>query len=498
MVIVVQCSLEKPHAPSWDMSLVIPLFNHIYTINEFVDENDQLYTAADNMIHFTAEQNIDTVAVGNRLSLQDRKKSKTLTPPRLPEFIITIQDSITLTDHILVEEAVFRSGLLEIEIINHTHSGIDISIEFPSFTLDPDSGHFHYHTRLDPSFENQPSSSISSTNLEQAIFTPQIVNGKNQIFYNTIIKFDENITAENDVSVIISIKDIVFDHFRGRFGTFELPLRSQRYDMELPEELEGIKLGPTDGTLFLYNPIENVPVDISLSLRAIRDSATVAELCFDLTCENTGWNEIPLNNIESILNAYPDELDFSGMIKIGNSQDALTEINYSDSYYGRLLIDAGLAFELPAGYENSTSVDTLKIGKDFADVINQNLYRAAFVVNVENHLPIGAEMIFIFSDQRSDTSIYTESDSTDVIEHLVLKPAPVDTDNRPASVTQPETSILNFELTRTELLMFTNHTVYMGTRIKFPGTEGMVKVTTADYVDIKTRIEATFKTKTQD
>lgn len=493
--LVCQCSLEKPQTPSWNMDLAIPLFNHTYTMTEIVDENDELYADADNLIHFTAEQDIDTIAVGNRLALSDREKSTTLSPPPLPEFMITFKDSIKLDDDILIEEALFRHGTLEIEIINYTNSEIKVDMAFPSFTLNPDTGHFCYHTTLESASESNPSRSINTICLNQATFNPPIVGGQNQVYYNTSISFSENFTAENNVSVRITIKDIILERFRGRFDTFELPLTSKWYKMDLPEELHGITLGPTHGKLLLFNPIEHVPVNIRVSVFAIRDSLKTSSLTYDLWCERTGWNELQLYNIESILNAYPDFVEISGIINVGNpGYGTITEINYNDAYYGRLLIDAGLAFQLPANYENTTSIDTIEIEQDLRDIVEQNLNRAAFIINANNHLPVGAEITFIFSSERADSTLYSESHPSDVIEHFVLKSAHVASEN-PAFSIQSETSILEFDLSKDELDLFTLPIIYMGTRIKFSGTNGMVKITPTDYIHIKSRIEAAFKTK---
>ncbi|MDZ7722781.1 MAG: hypothetical protein U5R06_08190 [candidate division KSB1 bacterium] len=400
----IYCSLERPQAPSWTVDLIIPLSTKTYEMKEIAQDNNNLYITQGNHVYLNAQQKLDTVAVGERLALEDREKSNSLVPPPAPLSEITFQDSILLTDHILVETATFRTGVLQLEFENNTQSEINVLIEFPSLKLASENESFTLETTV-PS-RSATDRVIERISLNGATFTPGIMGQKNTVYYRTTLTFKDNLITNKTIATRIKLTNLVLDYFRGRFNSFTLPMTSPNYKMNLPEELDGIQIAQTTGTVHLYNPIENVPVTIQGFLYAFRRKTIADSMRIELRCEHPGWNSFPIENIETLLNTYPDSMQLSGKILIGTPYaGTVTEINYSDLYYGKLLIDTDIAFEIPSDLENRTDVDTLEIENDLSDAIDNNLKHAAFIVQVENHFPIGTEIELIFSNRRSDSTL---------------------------------------------------------------------------------------------
>ncbi|HOH06844.1 MAG TPA: hypothetical protein PLF89_04920 [bacterium] len=69
------CSLEAPKAPSWDTTLNIPVADHTYSLDELIDGEENLKAGLDSILTFHFEEVLDTIAVGDHLTLPDIHES---------------------------------------------------------------------------------------------------------------------------------------------------------------------------------------------------------------------------------------------------------------------------------------------------------------------------------------------------------------------------------------------------------------------------------------
>ena len=69
------CSLEAPKAPSWDTTLNIPVADHTYSLHELIDREENLKAGLDSILTFHFEEALDTIAVGDHLTLPDIHES---------------------------------------------------------------------------------------------------------------------------------------------------------------------------------------------------------------------------------------------------------------------------------------------------------------------------------------------------------------------------------------------------------------------------------------
>lgn len=72
--IIMGCNLPNPIAPSWDMDLNIPLINKTYSIQEFLDESDEMKADSLNNVYFEFEEQLDTLTAEDQLHVEEVKE----------------------------------------------------------------------------------------------------------------------------------------------------------------------------------------------------------------------------------------------------------------------------------------------------------------------------------------------------------------------------------------------------------------------------------------
>ena len=68
------CSFDKPSAPSWDTNISIPLINKSYTMAELAQEESSIRLDSTDNLYFEVDADLDNYYIGDELyleSLQD-------------------------------------------------------------------------------------------------------------------------------------------------------------------------------------------------------------------------------------------------------------------------------------------------------------------------------------------------------------------------------------------------------------------------------------------
>lgn len=71
----IQCSFEKPSAPSWDVEVAIPLVSKTYTMTEIANDETSLSLDSTGLANFEFEAELDTYYVEDQLDLKDLQES---------------------------------------------------------------------------------------------------------------------------------------------------------------------------------------------------------------------------------------------------------------------------------------------------------------------------------------------------------------------------------------------------------------------------------------
>jgi hypothetical protein len=69
LLVLAACSIANPAAPSWEVTLNLPLFNDTYQVLDLLDEGDFAPIGSDSLYTYTFEETLDRIEVGSDLTL---------------------------------------------------------------------------------------------------------------------------------------------------------------------------------------------------------------------------------------------------------------------------------------------------------------------------------------------------------------------------------------------------------------------------------------------
>jgi hypothetical protein len=514
LLLISQCTFKDPEAPSWDVNFVIPLINETYTMEELIEDEEDLFVDPNETIFFRVEQEFDRMEINDFMIIDDVDTAAHI--PIIPLLQDTVWKEITLNESMIVDTVILRSGVLDLVVTNRTDKDIDLALVLPFLYLAGDPSPYMIHASMSP----EQTIHESDIDLSGALLHPKIENGKNVVRYGVFAVF-QGVQASfyDDVRVELRIKDMVMERFVGGLDELTVNLETQRDTLDLPEELEGMKFGPIDATLQAYSSFESLPGTVDFIIKGIREDGGEAYAAVEQENIRTGENPISLENVSDIINLYPDYIEFDGTIRIGQGYDEGNPVimNYDDYLLNTAEINVPMIFEFPADWINETDVDTLDLnneddeeeksddgdeddgGPQTNEIIRDNVNSAGIVAVAENHFPFGAKVTLIFSKMRGDSTLYTMSHPTDVVKALDLKPGVTGggdgTGENPNVVLAPLVNTFDLVLNEEEIRLFESPEVYMGVRLQFYPTNKLVKTLPTDYLTLKARVEASLNTK---
>ena len=513
LLVLSRCTFESPKTPSWDVNFYLPILNDTYTMDELIDDEDKLITNPDQSIFYRIEKDIDSVGIKNALKFNDVNQTDTLLVPiGSNDPVLT---ALTLKESIIVEEAELRQGLLRIHAWNDTEIPLRVTILLPFLHLPGEPSMYQVVIDLNP-YESR---FLDEQDLAGAIVDPPIVDRYNLVQYGVRAEYTGPARPLPDLARIrvnINMTDLVLQRLRGGLDDLTIPMDTQVDTLDLPDELQGIMVGPVNGLLYVYSTYENMPADIYVNMVARRNDGQADSLQFEMDNlsssnvlqDTSTWNKAPLTGLEKIINIYPQYLELKGEIVVGKGYDPdhPVDISFDDFILGHTLIDIPLIFQFMGIEPNEIPVDTLDLydEKDpdktqTNEIVRDNVNSAGIIILAENHFPLGAKVTFIFSKEHSDSTIYSESAPSDVVKTIDLKPGQTGggngTPENPNIVLSPSSNMFDLVLSPDEVELFESREVYIGTRIEFYPSNAMVSVLPTDYITLKARMEASLNTK---
>ena len=486
LVFAGRCSFEKPSAPSWDVQFTIPLINETFTMAELADDDDNLDTLGQDVI-VSFEDDIDPIAIGDFLKTagSDQTTSIPIPPGMDVDSVFTQNDEITMPDSIVVDQALIKSGRIEIGVNNQTGYQLHGDIEIPSLT----SGGSVLPISLEIQTGENPTAVFV---LDGYRFQPPQSGGHNVIPYTVTLRVTGVQTGtEGSVDVHVRITDIVFENITGYFNDLDVALKADTAEIDIPEEFEGFAVEHVDLSLVVHTGL-TVPITLDLWIEALewRGTAPTPVHVVD-TFTGTGLPDTVQfpDNLADFINSQPTRILVRGNFKLGSGLTAVS-VNDTDTVVGRILFSAPLVFTLPA-QTNTSEVDTLDIDEDARERIRDNLLSGSLNSEIDNHLPLGASVTLFFSSTRADSTLYDHPDLT--IGPLNVASAP--TSGNPGLVTGAVTSDLVVTLTKDQLELFEQPKVYQGIRFEFSGTGGqMVRIRPSDYIGVRASVSMKINT----
>jgi len=153
---VTGCSLEAPKAPSWDTTLNIPVADRTYSVDELIYKEDNFKAGLDSILTFHFEETLDTIAVGDHLTLPDIHESLTfgLDAFRIPSVPVMADRFLWASLTSQAAAPAGSAGVISPFIFNYIPSSVRNSQDLLYALLVSGMARLHLYNRLSVDLEN--------------------------------------------------------------------------------------------------------------------------------------------------------------------------------------------------------------------------------------------------------------------------------------------------------------------------------------------------------
>jgi hypothetical protein len=302
-------------------------------------------------------------------------------------------------------------------------------------------------------------------------------------------------TGSNIVIVNVKLQGVTYKSVTGWLSRTEVAIDTTvDTGIQISDELRGIQIHSAILTMILNNDVR-FPADFDLMLTGYAEDGRFETV--QIPPQSVGASKSLVTHsvdVARIANLLPKTLRLSGkaLLGIGFIGSPAT-IHKDDLVKASLHLEAPLIFTMPP-VTNISKVDTINIKEDAREKIRKNALDAKLVFEIDNAVPLGAEILFCFSKTRSDTLLHRYAD---FVKTIRLDPAitRIDPTNPQIQiVSQASSNTSSVGLSKAELKIFESPKVFWQRQISFMGTYGTVKVRPEDFIHVRARIEATINT----
>ncbi|MDM7925124.1 MAG: hypothetical protein QUS35_03810 [bacterium] len=482
---ILHCTIRKPVTPSWDAFFELPLIDSTFTVASLVEDADRV-SVRGNEVAVDINETPDAFRVGEYLTTGMTWNENLLsfggvgtTGARQ-----SISDTLILEDTILIESAVFDSGDVNVELDNQTGFFIGLRAEVPSLRNPDGSMVVFDRSGLPPGF------SRLTIPLENISFRPGIGGSRNLIPYDGFIELQSPAGVQgHSVRVRIDLSKVKYKSVTGWLNRTSASVdETVETDLEVSDAFEGVQFASALLNLTLFNPV-GFPGSLDVVITGESRDGRTASVPVRAAVAASAATEIGPMDVAPLVNLMPETLRIRGTLYMGDGLTKAT-ITRNDSVSAAIRIHAPLVFSLPAK-TNDTDPDTIEMEKDGREFVRGNLGEAFLILDLLNHIPIGASASFYFSGTRGGDDLYVHPDIVKTAALTKPQTAPASgTALNPGLVTSPALSTIAIGLDSTEVKVFDHPEVYWGMRLEFPGTGGMVQVRADDWIRVQCRIRA--------
>ena len=474
-LMILQCSFQTPSAPNWDVTMVVPLIDKTYTMIDAQDDTDHLtIDETNNEVEFNFKDDFSTsVARALRVDVQGDNNQY--------PFNQQTPDSAQVTGGVqIVGTAIIDSAYLDL-VIDNRDNPFPAWVMFTTIDLYDPLSFSPYQFFL----EVQPNTLLKGSYLiENAAFIPPTYDGKSYLRYTV-----EPTGGSDDQGIYVdfSLQDLDFTTLPGIFESVEIKFKDVDFDLPIPEEVEGFRIGDAQFTIVFTEQI-GIPVEFQFIIQGEDFRSNPADpITIEETLRAAPPTGIRIDSLQfsgpeivDFINSQPEHINISGTLHIGDGSFAT--INEDDSLKGDFIFETPLIFALEQR-TNYSDVDTISLDEDAVERIRDNLIEISIQNVITNHLPVGAGLSLYFSNSRNDSTLYDSPDL--IIGPLELAPATL-SDVEPVVVLQPGVGTWDQALGKSDdIAVFEHEDIYFGIKYEFYGTQNkLAKIRPSDYIHI--------------
>ena len=325
----------------------------------------------------------------------------------------TFAFDLEFDDDVSIDFINLSGGALEYSYESSVNTTLELDLEIPQLK-DPNGDSFKAVLMIGNTSGNEETTSI---NLDGYQFNFEDTENQLEINYASKITTTNGYASfnENDfVNLSIGVVDLEFSLIEGYFGQIIETIEPGELDVDvslLEDITSGIKL-ESPNLIFTIDNTVGIPFEIDLDLKGTNGakSESITDALFEVVSAydeavstRVVFNET--NNLSELIALAPEIISYSGSVT--SNPDGNTGPNSISPGTG---ISFGFEMDLPLYLRISEAVtkDTMAIDlPDSDDFTSEDIEAISCKLNVENEFPLDLNLMILFSDSLSGTTLDT-------------------------------------------------------------------------------------------
>ena len=312
------------------------------------------------------------------------------------------------------------------------------------------------------------------------------------------------LSSQDSIAIRAELTNLNFQRVKGVINEQQVELSKQAISIDLPEELDNIKLQQAALRLDFHNHI-NFPIQTHVLLNGIDSQNQAINLTIDAPIASSGENAEKLttvildqqnSQVLPFLNNFPTQIEFSGTAQIGDGVSP-GSIDAADFVFVEYQLLAPFILQMeemtiqpdtsdltikPENYSQATEGGNNSID---AELLN-DLQESEMFLSIANRFPVGVSVKMYISEELS--KLYSDPD-------LIIGPVEIQPGNFISSdgVTEETLTQTQVALSAQDMAVFKNKgnapkQLFVAAEITLPGTEQTVIIHANDYIHISSTI----------
>lgn len=402
---------------------------------------------------------------------------------------ITGQETLTISDSLLISSARIRQGMVTISVGGEFPVDLDAGLVLPHFV---DASQQPLRTTI-----VLRAGQLASVELDLAGYS---LRPRGQEFARQQIDIDWLLTsradadeivelhASDEFSVLIVLSELQFAEFAGAFDRRRVPLPAQQFTLDLPSEIADLSVSFADARLelLLHNSIY-FPAIATITLVGRNEAGQQATLDFQASIQPGTANGNPVtttvvldrsnSTVLDFVNLLPTSIEVQGEVAIGDA-GWIGRVRDSDIVRGDVRLVTPLTITLPVQRLDS-EITRITIDPEVQRRITDHVLEGRLRGSVENHLPAAASLDLLFA--ATESAVFTAP--AVAIDSIAVPAGSIGSDG---SVTLPGSSELDVALSKEQIDFLARDVVFAGLRIRLAGSGGQtIRILASDYLDLK-------------
>ncbi|MFQ5674430.1 MAG: hypothetical protein ACE5G1_00915 [bacterium] len=405
----------------------------------------------------------------------------------VPAQVFSGEEQVSVTDSVVIIDAKIETGSINVSVTGSFPLDVTLTYELPDFISPagvPLTGTIFLPRN---STQNIPISLLNySLQPQSADFGQQKIRFLWQA--STAATEPNMVLLKNNdsISAILNISTVKFYQLSGKFSQKAFDIQQNDIEFDIPADLDSLFFETARLELSINNGI-NFPANIELTIEGQNESGATAVMAINESIQPATAPGVPVtsvivldqqnSNIKDFIRILPNLLRVSGKVIVGDTNLPGT-VSEDDFVSGSVKVTAPFTLKLTPQTIETDAIE-LDIDENVRNDIIKHLADGSLSMEIINHLPVGASVQIVFS--QNETDLYQNP----ALEITAIRADAASVDGS-GTVQSAVTSDNQIGLTQEQMRTFLLTPLHAGLRISLDGTsDKFVMFNSSDYIRVK-------------